>query len=125
MAIRLAKLIFLAAVVTGAAARAADFSSTNFIVRDPVESAGGGYSTSDSFKLWSSISQPAIGTSSATSFQAQSGFLYFPAPSTASAPSPTPSAAVGGTGSGSVTTPIPPPGAPPPAAPPSIIATII
>lgn len=88
---------------------ATDFSSSNFIVRDPVLSGGGGYSTSDNFQLFSAFSQPAIGVGTSDSRELRAGFLYFPAaeavsPSPSPSPSPTP-----GTGSGSVTTPIPPP----------------
>mgnify|MGYP001591403141 CR=1 FL=1 len=67
---------------------ATDFSSTNFTVRDPVNSGGGGYSSSNNFQLWSSISQPAIGKSTSDSKELRSGFLYF----SAATPTPTPTA---------------------------------
>ncbi|PIT92766.1 MAG: hypothetical protein COU08_00760 [Candidatus Harrisonbacteria bacterium CG10_big_fil_rev_8_21_14_0_10_42_17] len=67
-----------------------DFSSTNFTVKDPILSGGGGYATSSSFLLWSSFAQPAIGLGTSTSFGVQSGFLYFPAPASSPSPSPSP-----------------------------------
>ncbi len=54
-----------------------DFSSSNFVVKDPVFSEGAEYSTSANFGLWSSISQNAIGISTSASNQLRSGFLYF------------------------------------------------
>ncbi|RJP43597.1 hypothetical protein C4587_02870 [Candidatus Parcubacteria bacterium] len=77
---------------------ATDFSSTNFIVKDPVVKPGGGFSTSTSFQLHTSISQEAIGISSSTTFGLRAGFLFFPAPSTSTTPTSTPSG--GGSGSG-------------------------
>lgn len=56
---------------------ATDFSSTNFIIKDPVITPGAGFSTSTSFQLWSSLGQEAIGLSTTTSFGLQGGFLYF------------------------------------------------
>ena len=87
---------------------ATDFSSDSFILRDPVFSGGGGRSTSGSFELFSSFSQPAVGVGTSDSRELRAGFLYFPAsgavtPPPAEEPPPPPS----GTGSGSVTTPIP------------------
>lgn len=58
--------------------RAADYSSSSFISRDPVISIEGGRSTSASFENFSS-SEVATGENSSTSFIGQSGFLYFPA----------------------------------------------
>lgn len=62
---------------------AAEFSSTNFQVLDPVIQPGG-YSTSDSYKLNGVIGQISIGTSTATSFKLNSGFLFYPFVSTSS-----------------------------------------
>ncbi len=56
---------------------ATDFSSTNFIIKDPVIEPGAGFSTSNNFQLWGSMGQAAIGTSTATSFGLKSGFMYF------------------------------------------------
>jgi hypothetical protein len=95
------------------AARATDFSSTNFTVKDPVLSDGAGYSTSDSFKLWSNIGQVSIGSSDATTFGLRSGFLYFPEPAASPTPTPTPSPTPS-TGLGSY---LPPPPPLPPASP--------
>ncbi len=54
-----------------------DFSSSNFVVKDPVFSEGAEYSTSQNFGLWSSVSQNAVGLSTSASNQLKSGFLYF------------------------------------------------
>lgn len=48
---------------------------------DPVI-APSAYSTSTSFQLFGSFGEPAIGTSTATTFQANAGFLTFPFAST-------------------------------------------
>ncbi len=69
---------------------AADFSSSNFIVKDPVQSGGGGYGASASFQLWSSFSQPAIGESDSSNNTVKSGFLYFSSESTSPPPPPPP-----------------------------------
>ena len=57
---------------------ATDFSSANFTVKDPVVVPGAGFSTSTSFRLWSSIGQESIGIATTTSFIIKAGFLYFP-----------------------------------------------
>ena len=56
---------------------AADFSSDSFKVLDPVMNSGG-YGTSDSFKLFGSITEISVGTSTSSSFKDFAGFLYFP-----------------------------------------------
>lgn len=113
-------IIFLFAVVylfVAGIARATDFSSSNFIVRDPVLSGGGGFATSSSFQLWSAFSQPAIGTSTATNFELQGGFFYFSSTTAAStAPPPPPPPPPDPGGGGPISPPVapPPPGTPPP-----------
>jgi len=57
---------------------AQEFTSPSFKVLDPVVTSGGGYSFSTSFRLDSSIGQIGIGTSSASLFNLNAGFLYFP-----------------------------------------------
>lgn len=57
---------------------AADFTSTDYTVSAPVLNSGE-YSTSTDYQLFGSISQIAIGTSSAADWEVRSGFLYFPA----------------------------------------------
>ena len=47
---------------------ATDYTSSNFIVRDPVISDGGSRSTSNSFELYSSVGQIAAGTSTSSNF---------------------------------------------------------
>lgn len=74
------------------AARAAEFTSTDFQALDPVI-VPGGYSTSSSYALWGAIAQIAIGTSTSNSFEARSGFLYFPAPASTPASTPASSSA--------------------------------
>ena len=58
------------------------YTSTNYKILEPVQTSGGGYSSSASFGLQSSIGQIGIGTSSATNFGLNAGFLYFPYVST-------------------------------------------
>ncbi|KKU91265.1 MAG: hypothetical protein UY23_C0002G0004 [Candidatus Jorgensenbacteria bacterium GW2011_GWA1_48_11] len=85
----------------GLGVKAADFSSTNFTVKDPVIESGAGYATSASYRLWSALGQPAIGISSVTSFGLRGGFLYFPAPTVATSavvPTETPPSSGGGGG---------------------------
>lgn len=62
---------------------ATDFSSTNFILRDPVLTpAGGGTGTSTNFQQIGATGQPAIGESASTNFTLRSGFGYFPGTNT-------------------------------------------
>lgn len=56
---------------------AQEFSSTDYKALDPVIMPAE-YSTSGSFRVWSTVSQMAIGTSSSAGFNLNSGFLYFP-----------------------------------------------
>jgi hypothetical protein len=56
---------------------AADLTSTNFIIRDPIIQGGGGYGSSASFQVFSAIAQMNVGESSSTANQEQSGFMYF------------------------------------------------
>lgn len=56
-----------------------DYSSSSFIIRDPVITIGGGRSTSTSFEVYSSIGQTSTGINTSTSFISRAGFLYFPA----------------------------------------------
>lgn len=55
-----------------------DYVSTNFILRDPVFHAEGDYATSSNFQYFSSTAEISVGSSTATSFIARFGFLYFP-----------------------------------------------
>lgn len=72
------------------AAYATDFTSGNFVVKDPVIEEGAGYATSSSYRMWSSIGQIAVGTSAAASFRLNSGFLYFSVPSESAPPAESP-----------------------------------
>lgn len=58
---------------------ALDYTSSSFIVRDPVISPGAGYATSSNFRYFSSTGQTVIGESSGGGFIERSGFLYFSA----------------------------------------------
>jgi hypothetical protein len=58
-------------------ASAADYSSSHFILRDPVITVGGGYGSSSSFQYFASLGQTVIGQSTSTTFIDRSGFLYF------------------------------------------------
>lgn len=69
--------LFFAPTLAGAD----EFTSSSFKVLDPVI-VPSGYGTSAGFRLWGSVSQIAIGTSSATSFKLNPGFLFFPFAST-------------------------------------------
>ncbi len=58
-------------------ALATDFSSANFISRDPIMSVFGGRATSTGFEQFNAGGQTVIGESTSTSFILRSGFLYF------------------------------------------------
>lgn len=57
---------------------AEDYTSSNFIIKDPVLNNVGGYASSTSFQLFGSLGELSVGTSSATTFGALSGFLGYP-----------------------------------------------
>jgi hypothetical protein len=74
--------LLIAALVTGAAipvrvSRATDYSSSHFIVKDPVVEFGSGFGTSSGFQLWGALGQPGIGFTTTTAFGLKSGFFYF------------------------------------------------
>lgn len=69
--------LFLVSISSVNLASAADFTSSSFIVRDPVILSGSGYSSSSSFKFFGSLGQTAIGASASGGFIERSGFLYF------------------------------------------------
>ena len=75
-------LLFVFFSVFAPLAQATDFTSTNFILRDPVVTIEGGYSSSTNFQFFSSTGQNAIGETTSTSFTQRSGFLYFPTATT-------------------------------------------
>lgn len=87
---------------------AEDSTSTNFILRDPIFTDEGGYSTSASFQYTSGTGQPHGGRDTSVSFIHCGGFLYFaesadePCPdvSASPTPSPTPSPSPSSGGSG-------------------------
>lgn len=57
---------------------ASDLTSTNFIIRDPVVGASGGYGTSSNFKLYGSGDLTATGEGSSANFIDRLGFQYYP-----------------------------------------------
>ena len=62
-------------------AQATDLTSSNFIVREPVNLIGGGRSTSNSFQLISSVGQLIGGQNASSAFIVRSGVLYYPSAS--------------------------------------------
>jgi len=82
---------------------ASDLTGSNFIIRDPVIGAGGGYATSGSFKLFQSIDPTLIGVGSSALYEGRYGFLYFPAPEDIVIPPDD----GGGGGGGGIVNPIP------------------
>ncbi|MBI2552807.1 hypothetical protein HYW17_05940 [Candidatus Uhrbacteria bacterium] len=73
---------FIFVLISGVPAGAEDYTSANFILRDPVITAEGGYASSASFQYFSSSGQTDIGESTSAAFTERAGFLYFPAAST-------------------------------------------
>lgn len=69
--------LFLLLILSGKQIFALDYSSSSFIVRDPVVLSGAGYSSSSSFQYFASLGQTAIGASASGGFIERSGFLYF------------------------------------------------
>src|SRR5437660_1375320 len=104
-------LVFLGLLALPLSTLATDFSSQNFVVKDPVIKAGAGFSISGGYKIFESIGQEAIGISNSGGFVLKGGFLYFPEPSSGTTPPPPPPPPSFGGGSG-------PPGAPPTTTPP-------
>ncbi len=70
-------ILFSIFAISFGIALAADFTSSSFIVRDPVILSGSGYSSSASFQYFGSLGQTAIGASASGGFIERSGFLYF------------------------------------------------
>ncbi|MBI3046010.1 MAG: hypothetical protein HYY86_00485 [Candidatus Harrisonbacteria bacterium] len=73
----LINLILPAILFSAALVFAADFTSPNFIFRDPVIDVFGGVATSSSFQQGIVGGQNALGESTSTNFVVLSGFLYF------------------------------------------------
>lgn len=90
-----AAFAFIAYIVP---AIAIDYTSPNFILRDPVIGASAGRSTSSNFELFGSTGELAIGQSSSPGFTFQTGANYFTV--TVTPPPPPP----GGGGGGAVST---------------------
>jgi hypothetical protein len=74
--------LFLSALVcfatTASVVLAEDYTSSSFIIRDPVMSIFGGYSSSTSFGHVTGDGQTVIGEQASGSFTGRSGALYFP-----------------------------------------------
>ena len=75
---------------------AADFSSTNFGVKNPVIEELGGFATSTSYRLWGTIPYISPRTSTSTSFILSPGFLNFPEVATTTTTTTTPTGGGGG-----------------------------
>ena len=69
--------LFIVGLSVAITAQADEFTSSNYRVLDPVL-APAGYASSAGFQLWSSLSEIAVGTSSAVGFELGAGFLRFP-----------------------------------------------
>ncbi|MEK7566846.1 MAG: hypothetical protein AAB527_01810, partial [Patescibacteria group bacterium] len=72
-----ATLTILGALAFAVFSYATEFTSTDFQVLDPVLEPAG-YSTSNSYQLFGTLAQLAIGTSTITSFNLSGGFFFFP-----------------------------------------------
>lgn len=81
-------------------AKAGDYSSPSFILRDPVITIEGGSSASSKFLYFSSSGQTAGGESTSTSFIQRGGLLYFPSIEVTPPPPPPPSPVVSGGSAG-------------------------
>ena len=79
---------------------AVDYTSPNFILRDPVIGESAGRSTSSNFELFGSTGELAIGQSASTNFTYQSGSNYFTV--TVSPAPPPPASPPGGGGGGTI-----------------------
>jgi len=77
-----AGLISLIGALFPLALGAQDYTSTHFIVRDPIITIEGGRSTSQTFQYFSSTGQTVVGENTSSTFKQRSGFLYFPIVST-------------------------------------------
>jgi len=79
---RLARVLSIgtavALLIGAGAVLAQTVSSTNFIIQSSPLKKGAGFSTSSNFRLWGALGEGAIGFSTATGFQINSGFLYIP-----------------------------------------------
>lgn len=78
--IKIAALLMIVFGYPSGPVLATDFTSTDFISRDPIISVGGGDSASASFQGPETMGQTAIGVSSSASFSSKAGFLYFSSP---------------------------------------------
>ena len=81
-------LILCASSLAAGIVRGEEFTSTNYKILDPVINAGG-YGSSAGFRLTGTISEAAVGTSTASSFNDYAGFLNFPVVSVPSSVSAT------------------------------------
>lgn len=77
LGLSLVSLSLLLGGLFGLPAQAQDYTSSNFILRDPVITIEGGRATFTSFEYFSSTGQLNTAESTSTSFIEQPGFLYF------------------------------------------------
>ena len=90
-ALNIAKILlvifsFLLVIFSVLPVRANDYSSTNFILRDPVITIAGGQSSSSNFQYFSTVGELSPGESSSSNFTYRAGFLYFPVASSTRTP---------------------------------------
>ena len=71
-------IFFVVSFILPTLVLAVDFSSDNFILRDPTISSGGGESSSDNFQLFSTIGQTVSSQNTSDAFTQNAGFLFFP-----------------------------------------------
>lgn len=84
----LISVAFLGVFLSSNFAYATDFSSSNFVIKDPVINLGSVLMSSGSFVVNSSLGEEALGISASQSLGLKSGFLYFPSPTVTSTSTP-------------------------------------
>lgn len=70
--------IFLFLLLVFFTSARADFTSTNFVLENPINIISGGESSSTNFQYLSTTSQLTQGQSTSSNFLQNAGFLYFP-----------------------------------------------
>src|SRR3989344_2199554 len=89
-------IFFLVFTFAPSSLRAADLTSTNFIIRDPIIGTGGGYLSSTNFQLFGAGHTLFSDIGTGTLFIGRYGFLYYPEPAAEPAPAPAPGGGGGG-----------------------------
>lgn len=76
--VAVATAMFLVGLISGFSVNATDYTSSDFILRDPVLTDGGGFSSSSGFQFWNTLGEQTFGQNASESNSQRSGFLYFP-----------------------------------------------